>query len=93
MRHVLMVEKGLKIIFCLVDEKRFSESDPNEREFTEKESKKPLIVLENENESSLNQTVQQPNVQIKWINHPTKLLSKLRVKTALKKIKNEQEDN
>ncbi|RNA09717.1 hypothetical protein BpHYR1_053342 [Brachionus plicatilis] len=30
--------------------KRFSESNPNEKEFTEKESKKPLVVLENEND-------------------------------------------
>ncbi|RMZ97752.1 hypothetical protein BpHYR1_042683, partial [Brachionus plicatilis] len=33
--------------------KRFSESDPNEKEFTEKESKKPLVVLENENDNTL----------------------------------------
>ncbi|RNA41600.1 hypothetical protein BpHYR1_003486 [Brachionus plicatilis] len=33
--------------------KRFSESDPNENEFTEKESKKPLVVLENENDKTL----------------------------------------
>ncbi|RNA01183.1 hypothetical protein BpHYR1_013050 [Brachionus plicatilis] len=32
--------------------KRFSESDPNEKEFTEKESKKPLVVLENENDNT-----------------------------------------
>ncbi|RNA12086.1 hypothetical protein BpHYR1_008236 [Brachionus plicatilis] len=31
---------------------RFSESDPNEKEFTEKESKKPLVVLENENDNT-----------------------------------------
>ncbi|RMZ95947.1 hypothetical protein BpHYR1_048245 [Brachionus plicatilis] len=31
---------------------RFSESDPNEIEFTEKESKKPLVVLENENDNT-----------------------------------------
>ncbi|RNA44028.1 hypothetical protein BpHYR1_046231 [Brachionus plicatilis] len=30
--------------------KRFSESYPNEKEFTEQESKKPLVVLENEND-------------------------------------------
>ncbi len=33
--------------------KRFSESDPNEKEFTENESKKPLVVLENENDNTL----------------------------------------
>ncbi|RNA08170.1 hypothetical protein BpHYR1_021964 [Brachionus plicatilis] len=32
--------------------KRISESDPNEKEFTEKESKKPLVVLENENDNT-----------------------------------------
>ncbi|RNA35952.1 hypothetical protein BpHYR1_012822 [Brachionus plicatilis] len=32
--------------------KRFSESDPNEKEFTEKESKKPLVVFENENDNT-----------------------------------------
>lgn len=32
--------------------KRFSESDPNEKEFTENESKKPLVVLENENDNT-----------------------------------------
>ncbi|RNA39368.1 hypothetical protein BpHYR1_001222 [Brachionus plicatilis] len=32
--------------------KRFSESDANEKEFTEKESKKPLVVLENENDNT-----------------------------------------
>ncbi|RNA41755.1 hypothetical protein BpHYR1_035848 [Brachionus plicatilis] len=32
--------------------KRFSESDPNEKEFTKKESKKPLVVLENENDNT-----------------------------------------
>ncbi|RNA03085.1 hypothetical protein BpHYR1_042939, partial [Brachionus plicatilis] len=32
--------------------KRFSESDPNEKEFTEKGSKKPLVVSENENDNT-----------------------------------------
>ncbi|RMZ96474.1 hypothetical protein BpHYR1_048181, partial [Brachionus plicatilis] len=37
---------------CQSPVNRFSESDPNEKEFTEKESKKPLVVLENENDNT-----------------------------------------
>ncbi|RNA15888.1 hypothetical protein BpHYR1_029745 [Brachionus plicatilis] len=38
-------------IFLPLISMRISESDPNE-EFTEKESKKPLVVLENENDNT-----------------------------------------
>ncbi|RNA05038.1 hypothetical protein BpHYR1_052577, partial [Brachionus plicatilis] len=48
--------------------KRFSESDPNEKEFTEKESKKPLVVLENENdntfESESNSSTTECSIQV-----------------------------
>ncbi|RNA43042.1 hypothetical protein BpHYR1_042906 [Brachionus plicatilis] len=36
----------------LEDHLRFSESDPNEKELTEKESKKPLVELENKNDKT-----------------------------------------
>ncbi|RMZ96745.1 hypothetical protein BpHYR1_045622 [Brachionus plicatilis] len=50
------------------DENRFSESDPNEKEFTEKESKKQLVVFENENdntfESESNSSITECSIQV-----------------------------
>ncbi|RNA19502.1 hypothetical protein BpHYR1_017342 [Brachionus plicatilis] len=52
--------------YIVLDE--LTESDPNEKEFTEKESKKPLVVLENENdntfESESNSSTTECSIQV-----------------------------